>query len=583
MTGPGLRPEARAQREPPEPWSAPGRQARVHASGGSAHLADLGVVTDPKQTGAELDPSDVMSLINRLGSEPGEACVISLAAACPEEAGTAALVFCSVLFGPQEMADESWPQWSGRTRDDLRSLADNWQAAGVALDQWREFTEQRAGFLYVRATRTTDRYAEVAAWISEILAGREAALAPGDPPVVASAQAATALVRSFPMLVTPASQLTSAAVRPATGYLFPLEVDSALRFPDPTWDLSGYPLTGAPHWLLGLPARTVPATSANPGPGIAGMAGIFIGRLERRAWLAGIRADPGADLFAIRLGIDESRVSIADLELDVEEYSAGDLASDRRIDLGDLKLPGPVPAGRGVEVVLPSLGPGLERRVRLYDRDGVLLDATDRFAILEQINLTMTAGDTATSVQVGRSGPVSLTSRLEKADQAEAAYRKMLEEGLAGRIIDDPQHGLPELASLLSQARGHLDVLDPYFGHHLPDWDVLTKVPVAIRVLTGYGWKWQKGPVQKVQLPTAGSPAAALPMEVRAWRQPSAPWHDRVYVWDGGGLSVGTSPSGLGNRVARLDRLSAVEADGWKRLVDAWWNAPDSVPLWPVP
>jgi hypothetical protein len=123
----------------------------------------------------------------------------------------------------------------------------------------------------------------------------------------------------------------------------------------------------------------------------------------------------------------------------------------------------------------------------------------------------MTASDgSATSIQVGETRPVTLLGRLEKADKAETAYRKMLEEGLPGRIIDDPQRGLPELASLLSQARGHLDVLDPYFGHKLPDWDVLTKVAVGIRVLTGYGWQWGKGLVQKVQLPAAGSLAAAL-------------------------------------------------------------------------
>src|SRR5713101_5984542 len=50
------------------------------------------------------------------------------------------------------------------------------------------------------------------------------------------------------------------------------------------------------------------------------------------------------------------------------------LTGSGRIRLGDLALPsGPVAAGKDVAVVLPTLGPGLQRQVRLFDRNGLLL------------------------------------------------------------------------------------------------------------------------------------------------------------------------------------------------------------------
>lgn len=65
----------------------------------------------------------------------------------------------------------------------------------------------------------------------------------------------------------------------------------------------------------------------------------------------------------------------------------------------------------------------------------------------------------------------------------------------------------------------------------------------------------------------------ATSFKARAWPG-KPPWHDRIYLWKGGGLSVGTSPSGLGHRVARLDRLNANEAAGWQTMFNAWWVDP---------
>jgi hypothetical protein len=56
-------------------------------------------------------------------------------------------------------------------------------------------------------------------------------------------------------------------------------------------------------------------------------------------------------------------------------------------------------------------------------------------------------------------------------------------------------------------------------------------------------------------------------------------FHDRLYLWETGGISVGTSPSGLDKRDARVDRLGSVEADGWRALFETYWTSGDYVPL----
>jgi hypothetical protein len=97
----------------------------------------------------------------------------------------------------------------------------------------------------------------------------------------------------------------------------------------------------------------------------------------------------------------------------------------------------------------------------------------------------------------------------------------------------------------------------------------------------------QAGDAEPVVIVIGGAPPAALlerlaradkaaaSLEARSWRGGTAPWHDRFYLWQGGGLSVGTSPSGLGKRVARIDRLNANEAAGWQNLFNTWWASAD--------
>ena len=326
-----------------------------------------------------------------------------------------------------------------------------------------------------------------------------------------------------------------------------------------TWDVDGRPLSSAPFYLLGLPISVAPLCSVafdfNSGP----MPGLLLGKLERGAWLAEVRADSAKETASVSLGLDESRVSLADLELDLEEYESGDLASARRLRLGDVALPsGPIPPGGAITVELPTLGLGMHRQFRLFDRDGVLLDATDRMPTVEQITVKIdTSAGPGPTVVIGGVQPATLAERLQRADRADAQYRRLLEDGLSGRVIDDPATGLPLMAALLNQAHGYLDVLDPYFGWNVRDWQVLAQVPVPIRVLTGHGRYDRSGNLtqQKVVPPPTGLVSPPNTVDVHSWRGSTPPWHDRMYLWDGGGASVGSSPSGIGNRVARIDRV----------------------------
>jgi hypothetical protein len=52
------------------------------------------------------------------------------------------------------------------------------------------------------------------------------------------------------------------------------------------------------------------------------------------------------------------------------------------------------------------------------------------------------------------------------------------------RILADPATALAAIQDALQAARVELLVLDPYFGHHAPDWSALKKVSVPVRVLT---------------------------------------------------------------------------------------------------
>jgi len=219
----------------------------------------------------------------------------------------------------------------------------------------------------------------------------------------------------------------------------------------------------------------------------------------------------------------------------------------------------------------------------MHDRAGHLLDYCDITAFLSQIqiNMTSTLGEETSTrrIEVGTLPDASTpVTRLASLDWAESEFTRLLTDGLDRRILADPAIALAAIQDALQTARDELLVLDPYFGHHAPDWSALKKVSVPVRVLTTHRQKatqaTSKKPAQSRVVISAAPPADIqhLPgLRIRSW-PPPAPWHDRVYLWTGGGLTVGGSPSGLGKRLMRQDRLNPVEADAWRTRFEAWWQ-----------
>lgn len=180
-------------------------------------------------------------------------------------------------------------------------------------------------------------------------------------------------------------------------------------------------------------------------------------------------------------------MALEELQLTLEESDRrGDLLAAHRLSLGEVPRPG---YGHDrVAVVLPTLGSGLVRSLRLYHRDGRLLDAADDVVIAESVQVSVvmgTAPPVVTEVGPGLAAP-DLVRRLDALDRTEAEYRAMLEEGVSGRVVAPGEDGRAVLRERLRAARGRLRVADPYFGQTSADWWVLEEVTMPTRVL-GHG------------------------------------------------------------------------------------------------
>lgn len=518
-----------------------------------------------------MSEADVGELLNRLKIEDDDIAVVSFAAHV-EDNNPTRLMFASVLFGPAQMAQMSWLEWSAQTQAPAASVLADLENAGRDLCAARSFVRSVGSCLLGRVALTPDN---AVCWLAGLLAGEPAELVE-DVVLHAHAIAASGAVRTFPNRASPAGRLAGAVERPVTGYFFPIELGTAdVGIPD-RWGVGDLEMDNASFFLLGLPSAA-DETSVKPG--------IYIGSIERRAWIARSGIEDEGRRHRITLCIDADRIGLADIEVSVEEYLEAELCGARRLRLDDLVRPASMNSIELYDVVLPSRGPRLARQVWIHDHNGTLLDCTDRQFSVESVQIgliaegmgfeTVTAGNTAP--------PPALLERLLTADTVEDEFRQLLEAGLPGRIIDDPTKALPRLTTLLGEAIGDLSILDPYFGHDVQDWQVFAAVSVNVRVLTGHGNQVDKhGQTvlrQRVKSPPPGTVGPGVSLDVRSWRPARVPWHDRVYLWANGGLSVGTSPSGLGGRVARIDRLTAVEALGWQRMFDSWWASTDVAPI----
>jgi len=415
---------------------------------------------------------EVDALMARLHVEHEEVAVLSLAAS--RDDGRWRIRRGSLLLGPPALSTMSWPEWAERDSPNERPF--DLSVYGVTASQWREFDQVVADWRFVRFSLPQRK---VAGWLTEFLAQGIARL-PGGLHMGANAQPADALLNVFPHVDTPAAMLAAMAQRPLIGWVHPL--DGPSKAPDGLPPTGWEPALGHGHFnatclLVGI--------SVDNADKIRPPHGLLVGRLRRRAWIARMHgAAPDLQTFDVHLRLDPKRISLWDLVLDLEETDDdGHLLGARRVRLADLDLP--QHGADQVVVKLPTLGPRVVRRLRLYDLDGILVDAAEHVHLLERINFTLSvAGGDSMTTSIGDNSRPTLLRRLEAQDRSERQHRTLLEAGVPSRVVAAGDDGRALLTERLAAARGELLIYDAYFGKDDADWDLLRRVSVPVRVLT---------------------------------------------------------------------------------------------------
>ncbi len=491
-----------------------------------------------------------LTLLERLELQPDEAAVLSVIYDIKASEPVARHV--SLLFGPPEMAQSTWLDWY-RLHVELAARVPGEGVFPAA------FAHENHGVLIGREQVTLH---DAEGFVEGLLEGRLPA-AGQIPAANVAVKNPDAPIRVFPHRATPGSRLAAMAGRPLRAYLFrskSLDPTVPAAFARP-WTVSDQ-LVHAPHlWHVGISLRNG-ATEHAP-------QGVLIGRLERRAWIRETRGvDDQYALYLIRIGLDPTFISPYELVIELQEFIDDELAVARRLPLDWIDLSA-WNAQDHVDLAVPMLGRGARRAVSLYDLGGELLDVTDAVALVESVRLKIKwsepGGATTTdSFTIGGMVHPTLDERLDRLDAIDDQFRKLIEEGMPGRIIVHGSQGAPFLTQRLQAARHELRIMDRYFGAEPSDWAIFKQVSVPVRVLI----------TQAATKP----PAWLTGVEVRKWRQPkkgdAPPFHDRLYLWEGGGLSVGTSVGTLGTSDIRIDSVDPVEAEAWSARFESYWNSP---------
>ena len=425
------------------------------------------------------------------------------------------------LVVPAACAQTSWRAWAAYQTDE--------PARGAAKAELpATFRIDGAGWLLAREVPELE---DARSWLAQVFSVE--AGSGGDvvipelgsiPTLRAHLTAPSTVVRA--MLLGPGGcgNLLSGAVRPAAGAIWrgarqafavelPRHLDVGESFTSwPSHDLAG-----------------IHVTPAGVAEDLQTPEGLFVGRMERRAWLVDQRGTRAGDHKLARLGWDAAQVDASGLVLQVEEFDDdGELVLSQRVACADLNLP--VASSTPVEVRLPTLGPKLRHGLSLYAADGGLLDRIDPGPFAETVSLSLSFGDSE-PLEVTSGTPLTvpaLEERLGRARAASEEFTTVRRSGADARILDHATRPA-RLRALLERARGELLVADPYFGQEETDWELLRDLEVPVRVLT---------------CKIAGAPAP-IPAGVQARIRPKGTKviHDRAYIWSDGGFMLGGSPS----------------------------------------
>ena len=479
---------------------------------------------------------DARAIVDFLKPELDERAVLSFLA--ERDANGLSLDVASLLIGPADMAESSWPAWRKQVDD----------VVNVEFPQ-PEFTHDVDRWFAGRKRLSID---EAAKWLESALREGLASLAPMKQAVV-DVGAAEAPIHVFPGRASDVSLLVMGAQRPTRGFFFRDRADRWVQDVPMRWSLEGLEVYNAASELLGIFIPDQPDSKGAP-------AGIFVGRVERRAWLEGVRGGVDLETFDVRIGLDPRRIDVADLEIEFEEHVRGEVVLNQRVRLEDVATRNVRGAPR-LTVALPTLGRKVAHGVRLRDRDGVLLDMTDTNYLIESISLKFRIADSEEEVVVGeRKDPPTLLERAARVDHVTKQFADWFREGLTEQVFFEEEEARSALRVHLQGARGELRIFDPWFGRQESDWHLLDNLEQPIRLLTGAAAK-------KLPSPDVSG------LTVRVWRERPAPFHDRAYLWEGGGVHVGTSPNGFGGRLFMMRRLGAVAADELLQRFESWWGS----------
>lgn len=490
------------------------------------------------------DPA-VEELWHFLAVEPDETVVIT-AVVKKTESERFSVCKASVLVGPPELGRTNWMGWKKRHHQGM--IADTLEPPTPC------YAADAADGLRICRVSTGQEFAKQ--WLRHLWHGEVApALPPYLPPTVAALTRPVAPLFITPRLDTAASTFVTSAVRPARGFLFggqPLDITG-----EQLWTANGTAYPNLPLWagLLVEPG----------GPG-----GVLVARMTRQAWLETLFWDREQQRFQCLIGLEPTRTDPMDLVLTLEEWVQEELVYAETVSFEQLP---DIDRNRGQSVLRvsrPTLGTQVRRQLRLYDREGNLLDATNRFWVIEGITLDLhvqtNGAQISIPVQIGQLPLVpSVLERAADIQRVQSERTAIFNAGATSTVVPKTTDVHRLMRSRLSQARRWLHVVDRYFGKDSRDWSLFDDVTVPIQVLT------------TVQPPKAPN-SSTRSLEVRRWSNRPYPFHGRAYLWDGGGLAVDHSPNGFGTTLIFMTPLTAAQSRAWDAAFQGWWNGANSVP-----
>lgn len=485
-------------------------------------------------------------------ADDDEGIVLSVIADHASEGGWR-MRYATCLLVPSVCAQMSWSAWSAQQNHEAEATV-----TGGPLPS--RFCVSGEGWLVARQPLELD---EARAWLTEaeeIAEGSHDGRLPAIgvlPELEVSLSVSSAVIRAMPKADAAVGSLLSGGDRPAEGVLWSSPRQPvALELP-PAIDIEGASACWPSHDLAGIHL-----TPAYVDDRLQTPEGLFVGRLERRAWLAGLRGTREADHKMALLGWDSTRVDPAGLILQTEEFDdQGELIMSQRIALADLNLAS-VRDSSLCEVTLPSAGPKLRHSLSLYAPDGSLLDRSAPAPFVETISLSISADGgepMETTVGTALSAP-TLPERRVFDTQARDALTALRKVGAENRVLRDRAAGLQRIRELLEGARGELLVSDPFFGQDDTDWQLVETLAVPVRVLT-----------RKLAAEPAPVPVGVL---ARIRPRASLMMHERAYVWSDGGFILGGSPSTVGGPPVSIMPMSPSDAEVQRAIFEGLWSSP---------